>query len=356
MEVKMFKNLLFIVALVFVTKWIIDKSGALGYYQRTYNHAPGPCRKLPVIEYGSEDIQALPNGIAFISSGFRARENDLYKNRPGRIYSFDFNRPDEAPREMTFNAAPKFKIISPHGISIWTEPVTGEVYLYVISHLPVETIDKFRYIEGNNSLTHVRRIAADPNFHKLNDLVVVGDDKFFFTNYYYAVDWLEWPLGLRWASLGYFDGNRSRLIETGLSIANGLALSPNNKYLYVAHMGDGELRVYELHDNRSLTLRNSIFVNTGVDNLDVDPLTGDVWFGAHTVIHKIIKYLDDPRVSSPSQVMRVKMSADGQKATSVDEIYADDASFMSASSVAVVRGKALLIGTVAGPAFYCKMK
>jgi len=42
----------------------------------------------------------------------------------------------------------------------------GNVYLYVINHHPVETVDKFLFDPSAKTLTHQRRITADPNFHR----------------------------------------------------------------------------------------------------------------------------------------------------------------------------------------------
>ena len=64
---------------------------------------------------------------------------------------------------------------------------------------------------------------------RLNDLVVVGDDQFFFTNYYYMNDKFELMFALRWGSLGFFDGARSTLLNTGLYIPNGIAVSPDRR-------------------------------------------------------------------------------------------------------------------------------
>ena len=58
---------------------------------------------------------------------------------------------------------------------------------------------------------------------------MVGDDQFFFTNYYYMNDVLELTLMLRWGSLGFFDGAQSTLLETGLFIPNGIAKSPDGR-------------------------------------------------------------------------------------------------------------------------------
>jgi len=65
--------------------------------------------------------------------------------------------------------------------------------------------------------------------HSLNDLVVVGYDQFFFTNYYYANAELEVLFELRWGSLGYFDGVRSALVQTGLIFPNGISKSPDGR-------------------------------------------------------------------------------------------------------------------------------
>ena len=65
--------------------------------------------------------------------------------------------------------------------------------------------------------------------HSLNDLVVVGDDQFFFTNYYYMVQALEFIYRIPWGSFGFFDGTRSTLLETKLRTPNGISTSPDGK-------------------------------------------------------------------------------------------------------------------------------
>jgi hypothetical protein len=350
----MWKHLLLVAAIAFVVRYIITNLDAYGYFEHTFNHAPGKCRKLHEIEFGSEDIQSLPNGLAFISSGLRWRNTDEYNRRPGRIYLFDFNQPQLAPQELIIKADKDYKLVSPHGINIWTDPKSGEVYLYVISHVPDEIVDKFKFEPTSKSLTHLKRLAADTNFHSLNDLAVVGDDQFYFTNYLYISDRLEFPLGLRWGSLGFFDGTRTRLIVTGLFGPNGIALSPDGRFLYVAALVDREIRVYQRHlNNNSLTFIHSISVFTTPDNLNVDMATGDLWFGSHPVGYKAMQHLDDPRLPSPSQVIKMRMS--DENVTSVEEIYSNDGSEFSGSTVAVIHKKQLLIGSVVQSLLYCEI-
>ena len=50
----------------------------------------------------------------------------------------------------------------------------------------------------------------------------------------------------------------------------------------------------------------------------------------------------------------MKISTDGQ-AEKIEEVYSNDGSELLASSVAVVYGKAMLVGSVASHAIYCEL-
>ena len=50
----------------------------------------------------------------------------MYRDRVGRIYSFDFNSPLADPQELAISAAEGFQLSSPHGISVWTDPNSGK--------------------------------------------------------------------------------------------------------------------------------------------------------------------------------------------------------------------------------------
>ena len=49
------------------------------------------------------------------------------------------------------------------------------------------------------------------------------------------------------------------------------------------------------------------------------------------------------------------MSTDGQ-AEKIEEVYSNDGSEIAGSSVAVVYGKAMLVGSVASHAIYCELR
>jgi len=50
----------------------------------------------------------------------------------------------------------------------------------------------------------------------------------------------------------------------------------------------------------------------------------------------------------------VKMSADGQ-AEKIEEVYSNDGSELPGSSVAVVHGKAMLVGSIVSHTIYCEL-
>jgi len=69
-------------------------------------------------------------------------------------------------------------------------------------------------------------------FNRLNDVVVVAEDKFYYTNFFYHYMIFELTFRwVRWGSLGFFDGTKTTLIDTGLFIPNGAILSKDGKYV-----------------------------------------------------------------------------------------------------------------------------
>ena len=65
----------------------------------------------------------------------------------------------------------------------------------------------------------------------LSDLVVVDKDKFYFTNYkkYHYDVRIDFVLGLRHGSVGYYNGSHADLVEEDLFAPSGIALSTDKK-------------------------------------------------------------------------------------------------------------------------------
>ena len=47
------------------------------------------------------------------------------KGAVGKIYLFDFNKPNDAAKDLNIVAEAKYKSLNPHGISYWNDTETG---------------------------------------------------------------------------------------------------------------------------------------------------------------------------------------------------------------------------------------
>jgi len=73
-------------------------------------------------------------------------------------------------------------------------------------------------------------------------------------------------------------------------------------------------------------------------------------------MHKVDAYMDNPeKSSSPSHVLRIKMD-ETSRALGVEEIYSNDGTEISGSTVAVIHGRGMLIGSIASHMLYCEIK
>lgn len=325
-------------------------------------HFSGECRQVSGV-FSSEDITIDPaSGLAFISSDDR---RPLFRGQIGRQgavvgYSLTSERPE--PLILTTDFHEPFH---PHGLGLWTAP-DGGLSLFVVNHRPdghfVEIFDF-----NGRKLVH-RRSVRGPLMHSPNDVIPVGPNEFYVTNDHGSTSGLgrvmEDYLQLARSNVLYFDGNSFREAAGGLKYANGVNISPDGSTVYVAETLGRRIRVYDRdRAGGGLTLSRTVDLDTGVDNIEVDP-SGALWIGAHPKLLTFVRYSKlpplphaedylakpaDPREWSPSQVLRVELGADGRSV--VDEVYLGDGAALSGSSVGAVFGRKLLIGSVFDPRF-----
>lgn len=65
-------------------------------------------------------------------------------------------------------------------------------------------------------------------YFRLNDLVAISDKEFYFTNCLYASPF-EIPLLLKWGSVGFYDGAKSKIVASGYFMPNGINISPDGR-------------------------------------------------------------------------------------------------------------------------------
>uniref|UniRef100_A0A8D0H0B9 Paraoxonase n=1 Tax=Sphenodon punctatus TaxID=8508 RepID=A0A8D0H0B9_SPHPU len=313
------------------------------------------CHLIKGIEAGSEDIDILPNGLAFISSGLKYPGMTCFApDKPGKILLMDLN--DENPRATELRISHGFDMASfnPHGISTYVDK-DDAVYLFVVNHPQSKsTVELFKFVEEENSLVHLKTIRHEL-LQSMNDIVAVSSNSFYATNDHYFTEhiliYLELFLGLAWTNVVYYSPKEFREVATGFYSANGINISPDGKYVYVVDLMDRSIHVMEKHANWSLTEVKVLQFDTIIDNVFVDRYNGDIWGGCHPNGMKLFNY--DPENPPGSEVLRIQDIL-SEKPT-VTQVYVDDGSVLQASSVAAVYDKKLLIGTIFHRALYCKL-
>ncbi|KAM5255205.1 serum paraoxonase/arylesterase 2 isoform 2-T2 [Ctenodactylus gundi] len=301
------------------------------------------CHLIKGIEAGAEDIDILPNGLAFLSVGLKFPGlHSFAPDKPGGILMMDLN--EEKPRALELRISRGFDLASfnPHGISTF------------IDRDFKNTVEIFKFLEEENSLLHLKTIKHEL-LPSTNDIVAVGPTHFYASNDHYFSDpflkYLETYLNLHWANVVYYGPNEVKVVAEGFDSANGINISPDKKYIYVADILAHEVHVFEKQPDMNLTQSKVLPLDTLVDNLSIDPSSGDIWVGCHPNGQKLFVY--DPNNPPSSEVLRIQNIL-SEKPT-VTTVYANNGSVLQGSSVASVYDGKLLIGTLYHRALYCKL-
>ncbi|XP_043824549.1 serum paraoxonase/arylesterase 1-like isoform X2 [Dromiciops gliroides] len=247
------------------------------------------CRLIKGIETGSEDLEILPHGLAFLSCGLKYPGiKSFAPHKPGEILLMDLNEEKPEPVVLPIHGDGLDRAsLNPHGISTFTDE-DNTVYLFVVNHPQfTTTVELFKFQEEERSLLYLKTIQHE--------------------------------------------------------------LLP--KYLYVAELLGHKIHVFEKLADGSLKARKALAFDTLVDNLSVDPTTGDVWVGCHPNGMKIFFY--DPENPPPSEVLRIQNILSSNP--TVTQVYAEEGSVLQGSTVASVYQGRLLIGTVFHRALYCEL-
>lgn len=251
---------------------------------------------------------------------------------------------EEKPRALELRVSWGFDLASfnPHGISTFIDDEFKN------------TVEIFKFQEEENSLLHLKTIKHEL-LPSVNDVIAVGPSHFYATNDHYFSDpflkYLETYLNLRWANVVYYSPEEVKLVAEGFDSANGINISPDKKYVYVADILAHEIHVLEKQPNMNLTQLKVLQLGTLVDNLSIDPSSGDIWVGCHPNGQKLFVY--DPNHPPSSEVLRIQNIL--SEKPSVTTVYINNGSVLQGSSVATIYDRKLLVGTLYQRALYCEL-
>ncbi|XP_052777634.1 serum paraoxonase/arylesterase 1-like isoform X2 [Mya arenaria] len=309
---------------------------------------PGQCQ-FARKEGGTEDLTYIGDGIFLASGGFEW-EGDV-----GKILSINVSGDKSVMTPLAIRDAPNIDgfMVRNHGISAWRDPESGTLYLYVLTHpKPVtsstDRVEVFEVVQKGLHLRYIRTIV-DPSFTFMNDLVAVGRDQFYITryNWFRSTWWIRFAhwFHIREGAILFYDGQHVvRAVPDSYFLSNGINASPDRKTIYMAEWGTKTVHALKREENNQLTTTWTEYVDSGVDNIEVDQETGDLWIGSHPVTHRIVDIFGWFGKLPAAQVLRIKIR-DGVM-TSLEEIYADDGDELMASTVAAYGAGKLVIGSV----------
>ncbi|XP_068425957.1 serum paraoxonase/arylesterase 2-like [Clinocottus analis] len=322
------------------------------------NHLPN-CVELKNLDFGTEDITILADGLAFISTGLKdpgmptAHATDII----GKIYTVDMKDPRKKPVELRMPRNFDLQSFNPHGISVYIDPSDDAIYLFVVNHPQHKSqIELFKYVDDDRSLVHLKTIKHEL-LYSVNDIVVMGLDSFYATNdHYYTHEILkglvEPLLAQPWSNVVYYSPEEVKVVSEGYYMANGINISPDKGHVYVVDLFDHNVHVLERKEDNALVSVKTVDVDSSCDNVEVEPETGDLWLGCHPNLWKL--FMSNPEDPAGSEVIQIQNIHSDKPV--VTQVYADDGNVLLGSSVAATYGGKLLIGTVYHKALCCDLK
>ncbi|KAM6200983.1 serum paraoxonase/lactonase 3 [Rhynchocyon petersi] len=275
-------------------------------------------------------------------------------DEPGEIFLMDLNEQNPKAQALKISDGFDKSSFNPHGVSAFINK-DHTVYLYVVNHPHMaSTVEIFKFEEQQHTLVHLKTIKHEL-LQSVNDIVVLGPEMFYatrdhyFTNHFLSL--LEMFLDLHWTYVLFYSPQEVKIVAPGFSSANGITISQDHRYVYVADVMDKNIHVMKRDDNWNLTQQKVIQLDTFVDNLTVDPATGDILAGCHPNAMKLLIYnpLDPPG----SLVLRIHNVL--SKKPSVSTVYANNGSVLQGSTVASVYKGKLLVGTIFHKLLYCEI-
>lgn len=313
-----------------------------GFFKSIHPHFDGKQVVIYTAAYGTEDLAVdRTNGLLFISStNRRIKEPDTALGNG--LYLLDLDKEDAQPYLLNTDFPDELFL---HGISLFRE--NSSTYIYAVNHRKDgDYIELFKY--SNDSLL-IQNSFSDPLMVSPNDVVGVSTSEFYITNDHTSKDGSQDTkedfLRFNNRNLVHYKDGKYTEAASGLAMPNGINVSNDGKLLYTTTTLGQEFITYDRDTNTGeLKEISRQDLGSGLDNIDIDT-DGNIWIGSHPKMLTFLGHAGDVNNLSPSQVFKLSPKSNiGEY--QVEEVYLDDGTTISASSVAVRYKDDLLIGAV----------
>ncbi|GFS08590.1 serum paraoxonase/arylesterase 2 [Elysia marginata] len=368
----MFRNAILAAVFAYLVYGTVKYLMFMDVFKVSFKHYPGTCKKVKGARYGSEDMAWTREGLVFVTTGLSTpavEKHLLATGTHGEIQLFDFQNPTSGVVNLKIEHSKDLNLTKTrfHGITLQEDKTKGEHILYVLNHPSgedSELIEKFKFSPSTRQLSHLKTIELDNSFF-FNNIVALSEDQFFITNFAYMpsksvffhalVNLFHVSLG----SLHFYNGTSSTAVTPRLLTPNGVALSPDQRHVYVAATMEQSVYVYYRDSStNTLSLVQKVYLGIKGDNLNLTPEGDALLLGAIPVFYKMVIHLMwalSPDCISPSSVLRIPLGADGLvQESDITELFYDPGDLISGSSTAATYKDQLLIGSVANSLVHCQ--
>lgn len=335
---KIFKKtllVLFLGALIFVAHVFIST----GFFRTIENKFDGEIIKKIALP-GAEDIVISRIDSFAIISSTEGRTLPKMNIEKGGLYFIDLRNNNFKPVLLTESFNNQF---APHVISMVKTDSTYSIA--AVNHTEEGHFLEFFNLNGQN-LKHTKTLKSEAIISP-NDIVLLDENRFYFTNdhiYEKGIGrFLEDYVGIEIANVVYFDGKNYTEVTDGIAYANGVNFDKKRNLLFVASPRKFLVKVYKVNADNSLEFIEDIDCGTGVDNIEFDT-EGNLWIGSHPNLLHFAEYAKGNKEKSPSEIIKINYKAKGDY--TIEQMYMEDGTEMSASTVAATFGDLILVGNV----------
>lgn len=323
------------------TLWLLARGGA---FRDIQPHFAGTCESVPLEGSGEDIVVDRDRGFAYLSLLDRQA---LVKGgaAQGTVALLDLNVKPYSAVDALVSKPEHFR---PHGMSLYVD-ANGQRYLAIINH-PVNRGSEPEAVEffvesAPGRFAHTDTVR-DPLFNSPNDLAAVAPRQFYLANDK-AVGGAV-PAALQQAGFGasplvFFDGVQANVVADDIASGGGINVSADGRTLYVSETAGQRLRVFDRDaPGAGITERSRIPLPTSPDNIDVGA-DGNLTVTGHANTLALVRHFVSGS-PAPTQVLEVRFDTAG--GTTVQELYLDDGSHISAGSVGATYRDKLVIGSI----------
>ncbi|MBK9327900.1 MAG: hypothetical protein IPM95_01020 [Sphingobacteriales bacterium] len=225
----------------------------------------------------------------------------------------------------------------PHGIDFQT--VNGTDYLFVINHygdaLQTNGIEQFKINEDN--LEFIREYK-NPLLISPNDITVLPNGSFYFSNDKNSTDVLELLLNPNKGSVGFCNGGDVwKIVDSLISFPNGMYNEHN--ILYLATSRNHALFTYTILPDGSLNDKKVLSNINGMDNITNHGDELIIAVHPDEIKFALLSYI--PTIFSPSKSYSINKSTGETKV-----IFSDDGRMLSGGSTSLIYNNTLYLSQV----------